>query len=117
MPVDQLLSTRTTLVHHSQGDPVRLDDDWRKAEDYKRPPLQNDLRSLLPEAKPTSDKLHITLSTDSSSGKSIAARTGPGKRTRHVELRYFWVQELTAKGLIRLKKIPGTDNPADLLTK
>ena len=75
------------------------------------------LRSILLESKLTSGKFHITLPTNSSSGKSLAMRTGPGKRTRHVELRHFWIQELIKDGLLQIKKIAGVDNCADILTK
>ena len=75
------------------------------------------LRSILLESRLTSGKFHITLHTDSSSGKSLAMRTGPGKRTRHVELRHFWIQELIKAGLLQIKKIAGVDNCADSLTK
>ena len=74
------------------------------------------LRSILRESK-LSGKFHITLHTDSSSGKSLAMRTGPGKRTRHVELRHFWIQEFIKDGLLQIKKIAGVDNCADILTK
>ena len=38
-------------------------------------------------------------------------------KTKHVELRYLYVQELVQSGLIRLRKVLGTLNPADILTK
>ena len=54
--------------------------------------------------------------TDSSAAKSITARTGMGKM-RHVEVQYFWVQQVVAKGLVKVCKIAGERNPADILTK
>ena len=54
--------------------------------------------------------------TDSSAAKSITARTGMGKM-RHVETQYFWVQQVVSQGLVKVCKIPGELNPADILTK
>jgi hypothetical protein len=39
------------------------------------------------------------------------------RKTKRVELRYLYVQELVQSGLIRLRKVLGTLNPADILTK
>ena len=58
----------------------------------------------------------VVVHTDSSTAKSLAGRRELG-RMRHVELKYLWVQEAVSKGRIRMKKIPGFHNPADILTK
>ena len=34
-----------------------------------------------------------------------------------MELRYLYVQELVASGMVRIRKVRGTLNPADILTK
>ena len=47
----------------------------------------------------------------------MAGRFGTSRKTKHVELRYLYVQELVQSGLIRLRKVLGTLNPADILTK
>ena len=39
--------------------------------------------------------------TDSNAVKAIASRRGLGK-TRHVELTYLWLQELTKSGIVRV---------------
>ena len=44
-------------------------------------------------------------------------RFGTGKKTKHVELRFLYVQNLVQMGLLRMAKIEGTRNPADLMTK
>ena len=36
---------------------------------------------------------------------------------KHVELRFLYAQELVASGMVRIKKVLGTLNPADILTK
>ena len=47
----------------------------------------------------------------------MAGRFGTSRKTKHVELRYLYVQELVQSGLVRLHKALGTLNPADILTK
>ena len=61
-------------------------------------------------------KTSITVHTDAEAAKGIASRTGLGK-TRHIDVHYLWVQERVRNGDIVLKKVLGTQNPADLLTK
>eukprot|EP00438_Fugacium_kawagutii_P003018 Skav203149 [mRNA] locus=scaffold626:61922:63415:+ [translate_table: standard] len=74
------------------------------------------VRNLLLEAKLTK-AVNITVHTDSTAGKSMATRFGTSKKTKHVELRFLYVQELVAKGTIRLKKVNTKFNCADVLTK
>ena len=64
----------------------------------------------------TGEDVSVVLGTDSSAAKGIATRRGVGK-VKHLETRTLWVQEHVARGTVRMKKIPGTENPADLLTK
>ena len=54
--------------------------------------------------------------TDYNAAKTIASRRGRGK-TRHVELRYLWLQEMTKSGRVKMRRIPGEHNLADHLTK
>ena len=58
----------------------------------------------------------VKVKTDSSTAKAVAGRRGLGK-LRHVELKYFWVQEAVARGRIVVRKVDGAWNPADVLTK
>ena len=62
-------------------------------------------------------KVSVIAHTDSTAGKSMATRFGTGKKTKHVELRFLYVQNLVQMGLLRMAKIEGTRNPADLMTK
>ena len=41
---------------------------------------------------------------------------GVGK-IRHLEVRYFWLQEMAKSGVIAVRKVNGVLNPADVLTK
>ena len=53
---------------------------------------------------------------DSSAALAIADRKGSGK-LRHINIRQLWIQEKQRKDEIELRKIKGTMNPADLMTK
>ena len=53
---------------------------------------------------------------DSSAARGIAGRRGLGK-TRHIEVRRLWIQECLESKRIVTKKIPGMNNPSDILTK
>ena len=54
--------------------------------------------------------------TDSSAAKSFVCRRGLGKM-RHVEIRNLWLQKEVAEGKMVVDKIPGKENPSDLMTK
>ena len=58
----------------------------------------------------------LVLGTDSSVAKSFVSRRGLGKM-RHLEVRDLWLQEEVLKGCVKVEKIPGESNPADLMTK
>ena len=56
------------------------------------------------------------LYTDSSSGKSFASRRGVGK-IRHIDVKELWLQQEVKDGRVKLFKVAGDANPADILTK
>ena len=58
----------------------------------------------------------IILWTDSSAAKSFATRRGLGKM-RHMEARYLWLQGEVLKKTVKVLKVKGEENPADLMTK
>ena len=58
----------------------------------------------------------VELHTDSSAAKSFASRRGVGK-IRHISVKELWLQEAVKEGKVRLRKIGGEVNPADLMTK
>ena len=60
------------------------------------------IRSLVTESRLFS-KANICVFADSTAGKSMAGRFGTSRKTKHVELRYLYVQELVQSGLIRLR--------------
>ena len=59
---------------------------------------------------------HVRVWTDSNVAEAIASRRVLGK-TRHVELRYLWLQDVTKLGRVKMRRIPGEQNLADHLTK
>ena len=74
------------------------------------------IRSLLLEAC-LIPRVHLFVHTDSTAGKSMASRYGTSRKTRHVQLRHLFVQELVTSGVITIRKVLGTLNNADILTK
>ena len=59
----------------------------------------------------------IVLYSDSQSAIAVASRAGLSKQTKHIALKYFFLQSLPSEGLIRIKKVLGLDNHSDILTK
>ena len=53
---------------------------------------------------------------DSSAALAIAKRKGAGK-LRHINVSSLWIQERQEKKDIECRKVLGTENPADMMTK
>ena len=70
-------------------------------------------RSVL---KDLGSSVRVCVLTDSSAAKGMASRKGLGK-VRHVEVNQLWVQEKVGSGETELKKVEGSRNLADALTK
>jgi len=60
--------------------------------------------------------LHGKFRSDASAAIGIVNRTGVG-RLRHVRVQYLWLQDKVRARELEVDKVPGEDNPADLLTK
>ncbi len=58
----------------------------------------------------------IEIWVDSSAAKAMASRAGMG-RTRHLEVRFLWVQEAVKSKRPEIRKIKGSANPSDIATK
>ena len=58
----------------------------------------------------------IFLQTDSSAAKSFASHRGLG-RMRHIEVKDLWLQEAIYRSRLKVIKIRGDENPADIFTK
>ena len=53
---------------------------------------------------------------DSSAALGVVSRQGAGK-LRHVRVGQLWVQQKSEDGELHYKKVKGTENPADAMTK
>ena len=58
----------------------------------------------------------VHVGTDSSAAKSFVSRRGLGKM-RHLEIRDLWLQKEVNEGKVKVSKVKGTENPADLMIK
>ena len=61
-------------------------------------------------------KVHSEVLVDSSAALGVVNRKGNGK-LRHVRVGMLWIQEKQENEELTYKKVPGTENPADLMTK
>jgi hypothetical protein len=60
--------------------------------------------------------LNGVVHSDASAAIGIVNRTGVG-RLRHVRVQYLWLQDTVRDGALKVKKVKGEENPADLMTK
>ena len=57
------------------------------------------------------------LHSDSQSAIHLAKNSAFHSRTKHIGLRYHFIRSLLEDGVLTLKKIQGSKNPTDMLTK
>ena len=62
------------------------------------------------------DECKVRMHVDASAALGVIQRKGIGK-LRHLHTGALWIQEQQIRNVIAFQKIPGTLNPADLLTK
>ena len=74
------------------------------------------MRSLASDLGMDSDQIFIEVFTDSSAARGIAIRRGLGK-VRHIAVCQLWLQDKVNEGEIRVSKMKGTENQADIPTK
>ena len=60
--------------------------------------------------------INIDVETDSTAAIGMCSRTGVGK-TRHIQVRWLWIQDAIRDKVVRLREVRGTDNEADMGTK
>ena len=58
----------------------------------------------------------VSIESDATAAIGMAARQGLG-RVRHISVADLWVQQRLKRGDITTRKVDGTQNPADLMTK
>ena len=61
--------------------------------------------------------MKIEIQSDSSTSNSLTDRLGAGQRTKHIDTRYFWIQERVQDGALSIKKVPTAKNCAVVGTK
>eukprot|EP00971_Amphidinium_carterae_P283558 5628983-Amphidinium_carterae.1 len=68
---------------------------------------------------PKMDLKNVTMiiNFDGSSGNAVASILELNKKTKHVQLRFLYIQDAIQPGELTLKKIPTTRNPADVRAK
>jgi hypothetical protein len=62
-------------------------------------------------------ELLMLLEMDNKGAVDLANNYSVGGRTRHVDVRFFYLRELKQEGLIVIKHVPGNENDADIFTK
>ena len=58
----------------------------------------------------------LSVRTDSSAAIGICSRYGSGS-IKHMDIKRLWVQEKITEDGVVVTKVPGEENPADLMTK
>ena len=71
---------------------------------------------LISLARDLGQRVDGTVHSDASAALGIVNRDGLGK-LRHINVQYLWIQNRANLGDVKVQKIPGVDNPADLFTK
>ena len=61
--------------------------------------------------------MKIEIQSDSSTANSLTDRLGARQRAKHIDTRYFWIQERVQDGNLSLKKVPTAKNCTDVGTK
>ena len=63
------------------------------------------------------DPVKIEIQSDNSTANSLTHRLGAGQRTKHIDTRYFWIQERVQDEDLSIKKGLTAKNCADVGTK
>ena len=61
--------------------------------------------------------MDVVIASDSSSALAISNRVGLGTKTKHIDIRALFVQDLIKKKIIRTRKVHTSMNNSDALTK
>jgi len=61
-------------------------------------------------------ELPLRVWTDSTATIGICSRDGLGK-LRHIDTKCLWLQHQVRRGKVEIRKVKGTENPADIFTK
>ena len=61
--------------------------------------------------------MEVEIQSGSSTANSLPDRLGAGPKTKHIDIRYFGVQEREQDGDLSTKNVPTAKNGADVGTK
>ena len=61
--------------------------------------------------------MKVEIQSDSSTANSLTDPLGAKQRTKHIDTRYFWIQERVQDGDLSIKKVPTAKKCADVGTK
>ena len=78
--------------------------------------LSAELLGIISLVKDLGRTLRGTVLADSTAALAIADRKGSGK-LRHINIGLLWIQEKENKEELKYEKVPGQENPADMMTK
>jgi hypothetical protein len=62
-------------------------------------------------------ELPVVLEMDNKGAVDLANDYSVDGRTRHVDVKFFFLRELKEQGLLVIKHVPGSENDADIFTK
>lgn len=62
---------------------------------------------------------HVTLElcSDNSAARSVLGRLGAGKKTRHIAIKFSWIQRYVRERILKVLPTAGVDNESDIGTK
>ena len=75
------------------------------------------VKGIMSMAKDFNIFMEGQIATDSNAALGIVHREGLGGRCRHIQVQYLWIQSAVKSKELSICKVPGVENPADLLTK
>ena len=87
-----------------------------EAELYAATKCSSEVLGVRSMARDLGMDLCAELRVDANATIGILSRRGLGK-LRHIEVSELWLQELVKDKRIKLNKVLGTNNPADMMTK
>ena len=87
-----------------------------KAELYALLKTATQTLGLITLARDLGVEVTARVHTDASAALGIVSRQGLGK-LRHISVQYLWIQDRVKSGDFLVGKVPGAENPADLMTK
>ena len=88
-----------------------------EAELYAMTKMAVQMSGMISLASDFNITLHGIIKSDSNAAIGIAHRDGLGGRCTHIKVQYLWIQSKIRSKELGLRKVLGTENPADLMTK